>query len=516
MYHVIIAEDEPPILRYLKKIVETKCPGFQVVATAEDGQEAFEKVRFFKPDLVLTDAKMPILDGIELISKIKREYPDILTVVISGYQNFSYVKHAFQAGSQEYLLKPVQPSEMSKLFDSLKEKLDNFYHEKRQNELEKAMFCQQYADERNTDIWANLLAKGFSVAILRKNGIPSRFLSNRLIEPSLLENFNTNNLQCLFSSATDVWHISGRDTNEIVFVFVWEEKQNQDFCEIFKNIINKLDTDHAYYTVVYDDNLVPLCGLKEAGTKLFQTLDQHIILGKNQILCLNAPLPVVSEVPMMDSSMINNFEYLSVNREMCQMKQQLIQFFSNCEKEEKPQIWIEKIVYQMLDIIQKNAIPSDAAQIIEAEKMLDEVFYYSVSFGELMTGAWDVIDSIMSNYQTENCQKKNAKDLLSKIEQYLNKNLTEQFTLQSVADNFGISQTYLSRLFRRYKNTSFNEYVTNLRIDAAKKIMRENPDILLKDVATIVGYRDFYYFSKVFKSVTGFPPSAFNDTKKQC
>ena len=79
--------------------------------------------------------------------------------------------------------------------------------------------------------------------------------------------------------------------------------------------------------------------------------------------------------------------------------------------------------------------------------------------------------------------------------------------MQSVCDQIGISQTYLSRLFRKYSDTTFNAYLTQCRIDAAKKLLRDRPDLLLYDVAACVGYEDSSYFTKVFRQYTGKTPS---------
>lgn len=90
MYQVFIAEDEPAALQHLCNIIRIKCQNFQVVGTAENGQEALEQLESFHPDILITDVKMPVMDGIMLAKRVKERYPDLLTVIISGYQDFSY------------------------------------------------------------------------------------------------------------------------------------------------------------------------------------------------------------------------------------------------------------------------------------------------------------------------------------------------------------------------------------------------------------------------------------------
>ena len=81
--------------------------------------------------------------------------------------------------------------------------------------------------------------------------------------------------------------------------------------------------------------------------------------------------------------------------------------------------------------------------------------------------------------------------------------------MQSVCEEVGISQTYLSRLFRKYSDTTFNAFLTRCRMEAAIKLLQEKPNLLLRDVAICVGYEDSRYFTKVFHQYTGKPPSQF-------
>lgn len=95
--------------------------------------------------------------------------------------------------------------------------------------------------------------------------------------------------------------------------------------------------------------------------------------------------------------------------------------------------------------------------------------------------------------------------------QYIDENYAHPLSMQSVCEKIGISQTYLSRLFRKYSDTTFNAYLTRRRIEAALKLLQEHPDFLLRDIAACVGYEDASYFSKVFHQYTGFSPSQYTN-----
>ena len=93
--------------------------------------------------------------------------------------------------------------------------------------------------------------------------------------------------------------------------------------------------------------------------------------------------------------------------------------------------------------------------------------------------------------------------------QYIVEHYAHPLSMQSVCDEIGISQTYLSRLFRKYSDTTFNAYLTRCRMEAAKQLLRDKPDLLLRDVAACVGYEDSSYFTKVFHQYTGLTPSQY-------
>ena len=97
MYRVLVVDDEPAALQHVCTIVKKRCPEYEVAGTAENGREALEMVEILKPDLLICDVKMPLMDGISLVSKVKEQYPGIFSVIVSGYSDFAYAKGALQS-----------------------------------------------------------------------------------------------------------------------------------------------------------------------------------------------------------------------------------------------------------------------------------------------------------------------------------------------------------------------------------------------------------------------------------
>ena len=119
MFNVIVADDEKLIANNIARRIEENCPSFRVAARAGTGLEALKQAKELLPDVVFSDIKMPEMDGIELISRLRREMPAVLCVIVSGYSDFEYMKAAIQQSAADYLLKPVNPEELKRLLQRL-------------------------------------------------------------------------------------------------------------------------------------------------------------------------------------------------------------------------------------------------------------------------------------------------------------------------------------------------------------------------------------------------------------
>ncbi len=169
---VILVEDEPTALRYLRSTLEMRCEGCQVVATAGNGTEALSRVRDLRPDVVITDIRMPGMNGIELAERLKREFPDVYSVIVSGYQDFEYARGALHCGVVDYLLKPVRAAELRTVIAGIQARTYRDLYDRR------VEIVQELAQGGSVDSWRlrKYLPYQRAVgALLRAGGLPSRF-----------------------------------------------------------------------------------------------------------------------------------------------------------------------------------------------------------------------------------------------------------------------------------------------------------------------------------------------------
>ena len=124
MYRVIIADDEEKICKLIQILVDWEAKGLEIAGVAHDGREALELVKEQGADIIITDIRMPELNGLDLVEAIKNARPDISCVIISGYQEFEYARRALQYGVEEYLLKPIREEELNRVLDEIISKKD--------------------------------------------------------------------------------------------------------------------------------------------------------------------------------------------------------------------------------------------------------------------------------------------------------------------------------------------------------------------------------------------------------
>lgn len=502
MIKIILVEDEPSALRILKSIIKLKCHGFDIIDTAENGAEGLEKIRLLKPDIVITDIKMGVMDGIEMILKVKEELPSIYSIFVSGYQDFEYAKGAIKGGVSDYILKPINAAQLKNALDKIKEKLKIENIEKGNKLLKKILLG---GDFENWQVERYIPFKKYALSILRKNGMLSRFSSKHgssydgiVFDGNTVSEINNNK---------SIWTIYGRDEQEIIF-FYSADIINKNYFERYVAGIG-VNLNCGYYTTVFSSEFTVIIKASKIISELYKILDNSIVIGISQKIYSFEVMNNVSKSHVsMEYSLENKMKYLLSNSMYDDLKAELIKLFKKLLKERKTELWVESYIRQILQFIEKYSPHISEDYDYNIEFLIDEALYYSMNFDELITNLWDIIERI-----TERNYKKKFKlgsfEFFNSTQKYVEENLTEQISLKSICSCFGISQPYLSRLFRKYENMSFNEYITKKRIDKAKQLMEENPQMPLKDVAQFAGFSDPFYFSRVFKMVTGMPPSEY-------
>lgn len=489
MYQMMLADDEPTALNLLQTIIEKKCDGFQVVGIAYNGQEALEKMKSLHPDVLITDIQMPVMNGLDLIGKAKEEDSDLVSIVISGYQEFEYAKTAMRYGVTDYILKPIVPSELCALLEKVKNRLDIRYYRNRNALMHRLVNEIPISEE---ELKRYFQSPRYYGAITRRNGLPTRFSERGQKE--------------IFSDIHEWMLTYGRDDQETLYLCPEELVEEGQYVEMIKRQIGKEQPDASYLTTVICKKAVSVDQIGEMVKGLYRMLDTSIVLGKSQTLFLDGEKSEVSVEDAGNFDYFQDLEYLAKNQKYERLQKETASLIQKWGQEERPQIWMEGRLRQICYLLQRY--DSCNMDYRECEFLLDETFANAENVQQLITGMDDIFFKDKKE-DSMTMQKLNTEEYFQKIKEYIQEHMAEALSLQKVSREMGVSQTYLSRLFRKYENSTFNNYLTALRMEKAKVLLKSGDRIYVKDVAEQVGYKDQFYFSRIFHSYTGVRPSEY-------
>ncbi len=490
MYSIICVDDEPAALKHICMIIEKKCPNFKIIDTAGNGKEAFEKINLQEPDILISDVKMPIMDGIKLISEVKKDFPEILSVIVSGHQDFEYAKGALKSGASDYLLKPLKPNALKELLEELCKKLDLLYYEKQKSIVWK--LCNGSPVNDFKSIKKYFPDNNYYSAIIRQNGLPKRFSTQTGTE--------------FYSMQTENFFIYGRDEMEDFYLFSENLMFDNNFEEIIKKAFDKKINNYTYVTAVVYEKPFSIENLNEIGKQLYRKLDESIIIGKNRFLRLEEISEIKPET--LDKEKLSHIEYLIKYKEIDKLIGEVRELFTIWEEMKATQLYVETQVRYLFYLLNINLESKENTENIEF--LIDDAFYYALSMKELSKNT----ENIILDYTNVSVYEKtdDKLKLFNLIIAYIENNLSEAITINSLCEKFALSQTLLSKMFRKYSGCSFNKFLTQARIEKAKAIMKNDPEVFIKDVAERVGYIDQFYFSRLFRSITGVCPSEYIST----
>ncbi len=484
MYSILLVDDETPALRFLQAIIQKYAEDFSVAESCQSGEAAVAFLRERAVDLLLTDISMPGMDGIALALEARALHPDIHIVIVSGYADFEYAKGAIQAAVDDYILKPVSVTHIKEILSKIKGKLDEESAQKTPpllsalfsgGDYDKALLHRLYGDEKYYFAlarWGNL---GFSQGDLRVTSV--------LPLP-----------EARFSS------LYGRDEDEQLLFASAAKLSSVDFQSAVKAYVAQRK-NAATSTIVFARGGAPFASFPNFFARADLAMNQAVVIGRRQFVFLT-DVSQGDATRYIPNNVIKRLEYFIQEPNLKMVKDTFITLAADWEKRQLPQRYAATMVQQLTHLVlTARPVPGPQQDVMMREA--DELLRYAVSYGELMAGLYATLfdDNLVQD------RKLTAEDLYNFSIRYIQEKYAQPINIQSVCAEIGISQTYLSRLFRKHGNTTFIAYLTQCRMNGAQTLIREHPEISLREVARCVGYDDYAYFNKVFHQFVGCSPS---------
>lgn len=538
MFKVFLVEDEIVVREGIRKNILWEQYGFHYAGDASDGELALPLIRQIQPDLLITDIKMPFMDGLTLIELIRKELPRTKIVIISGYDDFRYAQQAIRLGVEQYLLKPVAKAKMVEILIALQKKMEA----ERQQQEYLAKFqreVQEYETFSRRRFFEQIVVGGLSV----------QEISETAKAMDIDVNAPFYNI-VLFSLNSAEYDASAPESYTDVLAAI-QDKIRQFILSHPELILFRWSfTIYAVLIKGEQDNII-----QRTGDCIGNIKSNCAMAGRdvNWYIANGTPVSRLGAIPscFAEASRILSYRYLCSEEhilskasirdfrkkngsQMDMGKKEIDQehirnFLSNGAKEE-----IDRFIDQLLQSAGKEAVsPTMFCRYLTMTVYFAAVKYLD-SIGCRADGFWSLELRPNENVSTpeearqymnqvirqtielrDNESKKQQRDMLSQAIRFIDGHYQEEsISLDRMARTVNISPNYFSAIFSQEVGQTFIEYLTGKRIDAAKRMLRQT-NKRSSEIANAVGYRDPHYFSFVFKKVSGYTPNEYRRREKQ-
>lgn len=511
MFKILIVDDE----KKERDGIESLINYFEFdldISKASNGEEALRKINSERFDILLTDIKMPIMDGIKLLDNIQKINQDMIFVIYSAYGEFEYAQNAISLGVYKYILKPIQFQEFKKVFEEIIELCHIKNKRKKISEKLNEQFSEIQSYKLEKQILTLIENKQVPIELLSEVvELESRFSSEKHIPVLLSSPTNLfviygeqieKKINCLFKE--DVLNMNIADNQILLLIFLktvdkkWEEDFKRKFESLIKAIIQKYNSQML---VVIGNVLSGLSELNKEYDTLAQLSDYQFFMHESGILFHNQNLMYHAEVDMMTlylEKMYNEFKaknYKAVDDELTRIYD-FIEEHTGFSSIYVKYIFTEAI-RKICDISNYHV---DLTEIVEK-------IYQVNSLNQMKEVIENVIEYIIKNdveEQSENRIVKMAKRII--FDQYYDSNLS----LSKIASELHVSPSYMSSLFKVETGENLVKYITQYRIKRAKDLLRET-NMKICDICKNVGYHNHSYFTSIFSNIEGLSPGEYRE-----
>lgn len=532
MLKMIIADDEEIVRDGLRNIIPWQEFGIEIIGDASDGEEAYELCRELKPDILFTDIRMPLLDGLEVAMKLKEEKRDIKVIIISGIQDFNYAKTALDLDAEGYILKPVKINELKGVIN----RVANSINMRRNREEEMLVLKKQLTE---------------NIPLMQENFIRDLVFDAFYDEQEIIQKLKYFNIPFKIDENTTAAVLEIDDYRDIVRNYQEEGRQllNLLVYDVVKKIVGNYNAGmcvHAgeyKYVIVFnrtaqlEKSHIGIC--EEIMSCVRELADVTVSIG------LGRPADRISQISISyrealealkykfytgNNSLLNIDDFIEGTKDfnysyLFGLEKQLMDCIKLGDNSK-----VSQILDDMLGPLCTNKKVSSAylqSVCIEIICILSRLAYeFNEDIEEIISGYSRIFDNILlkenmlelKNYilsillkVTDHINKKyikNSEDTINKIKQIVNDRYMEDLSISGISEEVYLTPNYVSLIFKRETNITVTDYITGVRILKAKELLMTT-DLQVQKIAEMVGYDNPHYFSTVFKKQTGIHPMKY-------
>lgn len=535
MFKVMIIDDETIIRTGIKNIINWKQFDCKICAEASDGEEGAALIKQHSPDIIITDIRMPGIDGLKMINEIKDLVPNCRIIVLTGYRDFDYVQEAIKLGVFDFVLKPTKIEELTAVIDravnelkSLKSKEEEFSKLKKLFEQNIPVLKEKFLYDLIYEIYPSSEDVLSRADLLGIDLFPFLLLVVEIDvdENAKISQYDRNLYQFgIINTFMDVFSDSFKVTNiplnDVAVAFILEIKGSVDYLTLINNkcdYLQELLTNcfGITVTIAVSSEGREIMQLSEKYRECMEALERKFYIGNNTVIYhedIKGFFKYVDYSPLEKNQKLL-LEGIKTGNEgiVSQKLEDIFEYINNNDHIDMNYLrnyyWniITYINNIRLSVAQaSNDRSVEGINIISVHNIISE----SQSVQELNELVREVCRSITA--KINNYNNKSIKLVLRKAINYIQKHYKEQITLNIVAEHVYVSTSYLSRMFKKELGINFIDYLNGLRIEKAKELLMD-PKYKTYEVAEKVGINDAHYFSRLFKKYVGISPTEFKDS----
>ncbi|TXK85177.1 response regulator [Paenibacillus sp. N3.4] len=510
MIRMIIVDDEPIERIALQKIIEEGSLDIEVVGQASNGREAIEAAVRLQPDLITMDIKMPGINGLQAIEKIKESNASIKFIIVTAFDTFEFAQQAIRLGVYDYMLKPSRISVVLETIGKVANKIKHDRIELEHRSMDKQRL-QKMMPLVEADIVEQLLFDYVPLADLNE-------MIKLLDLPNMRDGFVMNVLFSSVSEEDGKWC----DSDELYSKLVTHIHEFSIPCWIGKmsgkqvQIIVFMDGEQSYraHAISFTRKLLQALSKKNecslfvgVGGICREVREMRRSYHEALLASLDTSLP--SRYCLFEDIPPN--ENLPVGTRTLEMEKNVLEAVRRGDWELAGD-QLAKIIDMFEGIGQQVGMAQQRIFeiLIVVTKMLEEMglevskpyfSYYTSSYMQLKAETRILINNFIQIEEVET-------NLLLSMKQYIRKHAHEDLSLEKIAATVNRNPFYVSKLFKEHVGMNYIDFLTEFRIETAKQLMQET-DKSLKEITFEVGYNDPNYFSRVFKKLVGHSPTDY-------
>ncbi|MNM09146.1 putative response regulatory protein [compost metagenome] len=530
MIRVLLADDEPIIIRGLKKLISWDSLGLEIVGEALDGKELMALIDSCNPDLIISDISMPGYTGIDIIQEIHHSGRPIKVVFISAYQEFAYAQQALQYGAIDYLVKPVNTGQLEEVMA----RAVSVIRQESKEEQDKAMlnhFKQKNRTVTIEELLDNLTNGNRSTAseLARIGGIvPSSFCSVCVIETDeygasssrweererkLVEFALSNIIREAIEARGEGFLFRKGDR----FGILLQHQSLNEPLDRMQDLHGKISGFLKLKVTIGIGKPVEEIELAdESYQSALKALSKRFFYGLNSIYAWEEPIEESDLVPAgelesLEHRLAEALKALDIEA-VPEMMKGLLQSIRRSSQESKGKAVSE--VYNFILRLGQEFEEYGIEVLIQDDpsKSLLETLNEASTYQDLENSLKQVIDRIIEKLGSKNKGKELV--LLSQVKAYVEEHYSENITLESIASMVYMNPYYFSSFFKKHTGQNFKNYVTEVRMSQALRLLVET-DLMVYEIADRVGYNNARHFSDIFKRKFRKLPQEYKQTQKR-